>query len=392
MFDAITNIARYAAEQALRECTPKPPADPNAPGFQQGQVERGPNGFDLGINGPDPLLATGGTHDQQESQRDTMIALATLALGSYISGHTPGTPRVPSDGQVGDVLADLDTNPPIGTDGTDVTHAVYQSTIPNATPEEAYAHFVNNPEQVFGAGAMEIRPPTDSLQDGGRYMLEIGGPVPTWLPVEIRLDPANNAVTINTLDGHVLRGEQTFTFTSDCNGGAVLTQDARFQSSGVLPEELQQLTSISQGQHEGWQEAHREIYEQFNGNPGYEGMGTDLFNAQQLGVWAEALTNFIADPGNAADVIVDSTGEVLNAGSDFAGRIADWGIDGAGSLVGDALDAAGIPGGGVIRGAADAFGDGVEWLADGAGDVISDGADIIGDGAEVVIDTLNPFD
>lgn len=102
------------------------------------------------------------------------------------------------------ILDPLDTHPPIGTDCEDVTHIVYQS-IPNATAAEGSEQYVGDPDGAFGAGGMEIRPRTDRLADGGRYLLETGGPVPTWLPVEIRLDPGNDAITINTLDGHVLR-------------------------------------------------------------------------------------------------------------------------------------------------------------------------------------------
>lgn len=348
-----------------------PPTSPYAPGLSPSDdVQRGDNQFQLGIEGPDPNLAVGGSHDQQEGQRDKLLALATLALGSYTTGHTPATPRVPNDGQVEDILNGLNPNPPIGTDGEEVTHAVYQSQIPNATAAEGYDHFVNNPNEVFNAGGMEIRPPTDRLEDGGRYMLEIGTPVPTWLPVQINLDPANNAVSIQTLDGHVLRGEQTFTFTDDGNGGSVLTQDARFQASSQLPEELQQITPIATGQHIAWQNAHQEIHGQFNGDPGFKGIGTDFSPGNLLESWGQALGNVIKDPGNAADVGVDVVGELAN-----------FGVDGLGSGIDTAFDYLNIPGGDTIQ---DAF--------DSAGDLISNVADKIGDGAEAVIDFVNPFD
>ncbi|WP_226469762.1 DUF1990 family protein [Luteimonas panaciterrae] len=348
-----------------------PPTSPYAPGLSPSDdVQRGDNQFQLGIEGPDPNLAVGGSHDQQEGQRDKLLALATLALGSYTTGHTPATPRVPNDGQVEDILNGLNPNPPIGTDGEEVTHAVYQSQIPNATAAEGYDHFVNNPNEVFNAGGMEIRPPTDRLEDGGRYMLEIGTPVPTWLPVQINLDPASNAISIQTLDGHVLRGEQTFTFTDDGNGGAVLTQDARFQASSRLPEELQQITPIATGQHIAWQNAHQEIYGQFNGDPDFKGIGTDFSPGNLLESWGQALGNVIKDPGNAADVGVDVVGELAN-----------FGVDGLGSGIDTAFDYLNIPGGDTIQ---DAF--------DSAGDLISNIADKIGDGAEAVIDFVNPFD
>jgi hypothetical protein len=85
----------------------------------------------------------------------------------------------PSVRSTAGILKGLKPSPPIGTDGFDVTHAVYQSTIPNASPDEVYDHMVNDPCEVFGAGGMEIRSSSQKLEDGGRYMLEIGGPVPT---------------------------------------------------------------------------------------------------------------------------------------------------------------------------------------------------------------------
>lgn len=349
---------------------PVPPADPNERGLHPVQgVSAGPNGFDIGVQGPDPALAIGGTHDQQESQRDALLALSIRGLASYTTGHTPATPRYPTDGDVSSILQDLDPNPPIGEVGDEVTRAVYQSNIPNATAQEGYEHFVNNPDQVFGAGGMEIRPPAARLEDGGRYMLEAGGPPPTWLPVEIRLDPANNALTINTLDGHVLRGTQTFTFTDDGNGGTTLTQDARFQGSTAMVGDIQQLASVSGGQHNAWENAHREIYGQFNGDQDFEGIGTSAVSTSLLAGWGTILANVVSDPGGFTDVLADSGGEIANEVIDH------WG-----NWAGDALDWVGVPGGGVIRDASDA-----------AGDIASGVADVAGDGAEVIIDVLTPW-
>ena len=348
----------------------KPPADPQAPGFKPGNVAPGPNDFKLGIDGPDPRVAVGGTHDQQEQQRHAMLSLAPKAALSYVTGHLPGpVPRLPSDADVRATLNQLNMNPPIGTDGVDVTHAVYQSQIPNASPQEVYDHFVNSPGEVFGAGGMEIRPPSQRLEDGGRYMLEIGGPVPTWLPVEIRLDPAARSVTIHTLDGHVLRGEQTFSFNSDCKGGTTLTQDARFQGSTELVGDMQKIASVSNGQHQAWENAHREIYEQFNGNRDYAGMGTGLFNQQQTSAWLESLSNVALNPGTAADVAFDVTGELTNEG-----------IDDATKWVGDTMDWAGIDGGKEVR-----------VLGDVAGDVASTVADKTGDVAKFVSAAITPW-
>lgn len=370
------------------QCT-APPADPNAPGMQQNpNVNAGPNDFTLGIEGPDPMLQVGGTHDDQERQRDYVLALNTRAALSYGSSALPDQARVPTDGQVEGLLNDLDRNPPIGADGREVTHAVYQSTIPNATPEQAFEHFINNPNAVFNAGGMEIRPPTSQLQDGGRYMLEVGGPPPAWLPIEITVDAPNNAFTIHTLDGHVLRGEQTFTFTDNCQGGVTLTQDARFQASTELVGDLQHITSISNAQHEGWQFAHREIYEQFNGDRDYAGMGLGFDG----GNWIDFGLDLLRDPGKTVNVGFDVTGELANETLDSTGIWIDEGTDQVASGANWLMDQAGIPGG-----------DQVEAVVNGAGDVVEDGLDLAGDGvswladkggdvAEGVIDTLNPFD
>ncbi len=340
-----------------QQCQP-PPADPRGPGMTPSTtVDAGPNEFTLGVNGPDPDLAVGGSHDQQEHQRDALLALSTRAAASYASRALPGDARLPTDGQVAGMLDRLDTNPPIGLDGQDVTHAVYQSQIPNTSAQEAYEHFVNNPNEVLNAGGMEIRPPTERLVDGERYMLEVGGPPPTWLPVEIRLDADNNAITIDTLDGHVLRGTQTFTFT-DCEGGTTLTQDARFQASTRLVGDAQEIAPISTAQHESWEFAHREIYEQFNGDRDYAGMGTGL----QPSAWIAPIVEAVRDPGGAAD-----------AGIDVAGEIANETIDHWGGWAGDAMDWAGIPGGDTVRDISDTAGDVVSDAADWTGDRVEDG-------------------
>ncbi len=367
----IDTIAAAQRLEASASACYKPPADPQAPGLNPGKVAPGPNAFKLGIEGPEPLVAVGGTHDQQEHQRHAMLSLAGGAAMSYLTGHLPGgfVPRMPSDADLRGTLNQLDLNPPIGTDGVDVTHAVYQSQIPNASPQEVYDHFVNSPGEVFSAGGMEIRPPALKLEDGGRYMLEIGGPVPTWLPVEIRLDPGARTVTIHTLDGHVLRGEQTFSFTSDCHGGTTLTQDARFQGSTELVGDMQKLASVSAGQHQAWENAHREIYEQFNGDRDYAGMGTGLFNQQQKSAWLESLGNVVLLPGTAADVAFDVAGELTNEG-----------IDDATQWVGGAMDWAGIKGGHEVR-----------EVGDVVGDVSSTVADKVGDIAKFVIDINTPW-
>lgn len=324
-----------------------PPADPHAPGLKaEPGFAPGPNNFKIGIKGPDPQLAVGGTHDQQEQQRHELLSLAVRGMGSYATGHIPGLPRIPSDSQVEAKLANLQPNPPLGQAGDKVTQAIYQSHIPNATAEQAYRHFVEQPDKVFGAGNMEIRPPLDRLKDGARSMLETGGPPPTWLPIQVGLNDKNHSISIQTLDGHVLRGSQTFTFTDDGKGGAVLTQDAKFQASTKLVGDMQQLASVSQGQHSAWQMAHREIYEHFNGNQNFQGMGTSAVSPHLLKGWADLVSNAVKNPGTTADVGLSSAGEIGNEATDDAGK---W--------VGDFLDKHHLGGGDTVRHVSDDLGD-----------------------------------
>ena len=53
-----------------------PPASPGDAGLNpSNDVDAGPNEFNLGIEGHDPTLAAGCSHDQQEAQRNTLVAL-----------------------------------------------------------------------------------------------------------------------------------------------------------------------------------------------------------------------------------------------------------------------------------------------------------------------------
>ena len=357
---------------------PPPPAPPTpASPTQAGlHILRGPTGdnhFTIGIQGPDPTLAVGGSHDQQEAQRDATLKLEGPALLSYGTRHlNPGSilPREPSDASVSATLKGLNVNPPIGRDGREVTHAVYQSHIPNASPEQAYQHFVQHPDQVFGAGGLEIRPAAaNGLQDGGRYMLESGGPPPLWLPIQVQLNPSQNSIRIQTLDGHPLRGDQTFTFTSDGQGGTTLTQDARFQASSDLVGSAQNISSVSNGQHETWQYAHEEIYRQFNGDPGYKGLGTSPLSGAHIRDDLKIAAHALLHPEDIAGGVLGTAGSIFNAGSDAEGRV-----------LGGVLDKLHLPGSGVVKNVYDKAGD--------AGDAVLSSA---GKAAQKVGHVLNPL-
>lgn len=389
--EALAGAEAQAGDDAAPACTTGPVIEP---GYHAGNVDAGPNNFSLSLDGPDPDLAVGGTHDQQEAQRDQTVRLAGDAAASYETRLLPGSMRWPIDGDVSNILDGLQPNPPIGVDGQDVTHAIYQSQIPNATPDQVFDHWTQHPNEVFNAGGMEIRPPVTQLVDG-RYMLETGGTSapPTWLPVEIKVGQAARSINIKTLDGHVLRGEQTFTFKDDGCGGTRIVQDARFQASSKLTGSMQKFLPISQGQHYAWQAAHRETYEQFDGDPGYKGIGIPYIDpiTQGKALAGRALIQVAKDPGRAADAGIDLTGDLANYGLDLSGRLTQGTADATGAAAHQALDWLGLPGGSQVEMAADDTGQFLSNLQDKAGDVIESGADKLGDGAKAVVDFFDPF-
>ncbi|HEX8474494.1 MAG TPA: hypothetical protein VF666_10705 [Pyrinomonadaceae bacterium] len=225
------------------------------------------NSFQMETIGPKVPLEAHGSWREQVKQAALTGAFTLYAIQSQKTNNDliPGQ-RSPSDATVETILSGLNRNPPYGDVGNEITRSVYSSTIPNATPEQAYNYFVENPEEIFGAGGMEVRPATERLVDGGRYMLEVGAP-PTWLPVEIELDPQTHTITIHTLDGHPLRGMQTFTFADNGQGGVTLTQDAKYQASSEPVERAPWVPFIPElidEQHKAWESAHLKIYEHFN--------------------------------------------------------------------------------------------------------------------------------
>jgi hypothetical protein len=372
--------SRCVAPQAL-------PADPHAPGMAPIDVPRGPNQLQMTLEGPDPDLAVGGLHDQQEAQRDATIDLGDDAARSY-AGRLLGFGRQ-SDADVNAKLNSLQRNPPIGRDGVEVTHGVYTSQVPNATPQQLFDHWVNHPNEVFNAGGMEIRPASARFVDGGRYMLETGAPVvPTWLPIEIEVDAQAKSITIHTLDGHVLRGEQTFTFVDNGCGGTTIVQDARFQAGSQVVGDLQTITSVSEGQHQAWIAAHRESWEQFNGDRDYAGIGIGVGNSEQLRTVRDFAGKVIHEPGVVVNGAIDVGGDLGNGALDWAGRRGDDIVDGAGRVVGDAMDAVHVPGGGLVEAGFDKAGDGVEVVADKAGDGVEVVADKAGDAAGAVVGAI----
>jgi hypothetical protein len=352
-------------------------------------VPRGPNDLHMSLEGPDPDLAVGGSHDQQEAQRDVTLDLADDAARSYAGRWLPIRQ---SDADVNAKLNGLQRNPPIGTDGVEVTHAVYTSEVPNADAQQLFDHWVNHPSEVFNAGGMEIRPASAQLVDGGRYMLETAAAgVPTWLPVEISVDAQAHSITIHTLDGHVLRGEQTFSFVDNGCGGTTIVQDARFQAGSQVVGDLQTLASVSEGQHQAWVAAHRESWEQFNGDRDYAGIGIGLGNSEQRRTIVDFVQKAVLEPGVVANGVIDVGGDLGNGAIDWGGRRVDESFDGAGRIVSSAMDRANVPGGDVVEAGYDAVGDGVEFVADKTGDGVEFVADKTGDAVGAAVDWATPW-
>lgn len=241
---------------------------------------------------------------------------------------------------------------------------------------------------------MEIRPPVTELKDG-RYMLETGGTnaPPTWLPVEIKVDPAQRSINIKTLDGHVLRGEQTFTFKDNGCGGTTIVQDARFQASSKLVGDMQKFLPVSTGQHNAWLNAHRESYEQFNGDPGFKGIGMPLVDPknQAIALGGQAARQALQDPGRAANAGIDLLGDTGNLAFDAAGQGEQWLADQGGHAARSGLDALGLPGGRQVDQLAHDAGKVLNGVEDFKGDVVEKGADVAGNIAQAVIDPASLF-
>ena len=134
-----------------------------------------------------------------------------------------------------------------------------------AAPGKVFQHFVDNPGAVFGAAGLTIRHGTEKLTDGARVQLQDKGPPPVWLPIEVKLDPKNNKISITTLDGHAFRGTNNFSFEADGKGGTKITQESRFQGSSPLIEVGKQLGAIDK-QHAAWKAVHQHFFSATRGD------------------------------------------------------------------------------------------------------------------------------
>lgn len=248
------------------------PSRTSSPGFDQSAFEPGArsrapsakasasprptsNGFVTQLGGRNPPVSAGGILTQLKQS----AATAQLALSAASSVASGG--RAPPDFSVASKLRSLSVTA-LTRDTDKVSRADYFSQIPGVKPEQAYEYFVNNPNAVFGAGDLEVRPAATKLQDGQRLMLEQPGSPSVWFPIEVHLDPARKQINILTLDGHPLRGTNQFTFADDGKGGTRVNQLSSFQLSskavqiGMGPDDLER-------QHSTWEQVHANVFEHF---------------------------------------------------------------------------------------------------------------------------------
>ena len=214
------------------------------------------NGFVTRLGGRNPPVAAGGFLTQIKQAK----ALAGLSLSAAESVATKGSH--PPDFSVKAKLNALSPMP-ITDDASKVTHADYFSQISGVKPEQAFDYVVNNPNAVFGASGLKVRPETAQLKDGARLMLEQAGTPSVWFPIEVRLDKTRGQINIQTLDGHPLRGTNQFNFQSDGQGGTRINQLTTYQLSSKAVE-LGMGQKDLERQHSTWENVHQHIFEHFH--------------------------------------------------------------------------------------------------------------------------------
>ncbi|HLL52820.1 MAG TPA: hypothetical protein VK447_04685 [Myxococcaceae bacterium] len=222
---------------------------------------RGPgigNDYKMEVSGRHPPVSAGGFFTELR-QGVATARLSRDAAESVMSGG-----RSPPDFVVAARLRSLQTTPAID-NPRELSVNRYTSRLEGVSPDRAYDFFVNDPNAVFGAGDIKIRPEVSSLKDGMRLMLENGGPPPMWMPIAVRLDPANRSIHITTLDGHPLRGTNDFTFKSDGKGGTVIDQLSRFNGSSPLSSVGINLMGALQKQHVTWEKVHALFFNELRG-------------------------------------------------------------------------------------------------------------------------------
>jgi hypothetical protein len=219
-------------------------------------LQRGPqvgNDFKVSVQGQNPPVAAGGALSQLK-QGVLTAHLAASAAKSAVSGG-----RLPGDFLVQAQLRALGRTGTVAP-ASSISRIDYSSRIAHAPPRQVYADFVENPERVLGAAGLKVRPGVERLENGMRLMLENTGMPPMWLPVEVELRPESSTIHFHTLDGHMWRGTNSFTFAPDGQGGTRVAQQAHFQGSSPLSSVGVSLMGASERQHTGWEKVHAALF------------------------------------------------------------------------------------------------------------------------------------
>jgi hypothetical protein len=210
------------------------------------------NNFRRVISGTHPAPVASGIFEGLRQANETR-KLASYASLSVLSGG-----RTPPDTAVEAKLRSMRLTPVLPGPSSIVD---YTSTVPGASAQQLFEKFVSNPGAVFNAsGDLSFRPPTAKLTNGARVMIEDKGPPPLWMPVEVRLDPAKREIQFQTLDGHALRGTNTFRFADDGKGNARIEQHSVFQFSSLPASIGNGLFDGSDRQHKTWEGAHAYLF------------------------------------------------------------------------------------------------------------------------------------
>ncbi|RKH88725.1 hypothetical protein D7Y21_13440 [Corallococcus sp. AB045] len=210
------------------------------------------NGFDFGVGGAFPPKPTGSIQEQLKQGarllEQTQAAAFSVTLDKGAS----------MDAYARKQLGHLDPSPPIAGAPTALTD--YTSTIPGVSARDAFEAFVSNPELLFGAAGISLRPAASALTDGARLFLEEQGPPPVWAPITVKLNETERVVHITTLDGHPLRGTNQFVF-DDGSGGTRIRQYSAFQGSSPATSVGMALMDPIERQHDIWRSVHGQLHE-----------------------------------------------------------------------------------------------------------------------------------
>ncbi|MBU8900849.1 hypothetical protein KRR26_35135 [Corallococcus sp. M34] len=211
------------------------------------------NQFDFAIGGMFPPKPTGNLREQAKQGALTAMQSEAAAASQLLRGGAA------VDAYARQHLKMLDASPPIAGAPTSLTD--YASVIPGVSAETAYRTFVREPNALFGAAGIVLRPATSSLADGAKLFLEEKGMPPVWAPISVHLDAQNRTVHITTLDGHPLRGTNRFVFEDDGRGGTRVRQYSAFQGSSPATSVGLTLMDPIERQHDIWRSVHGKLHD-----------------------------------------------------------------------------------------------------------------------------------